>query len=442
MLRNAPMNSTAHRRVLILGGGISGIALASTLDEDVEVLELRERTGGLCETVVEDGFTFDAAGPHIMFSKNKEVLKLMVDALGENVHQKRRENKIWFKGRMVRYPFENDLAALPPEDNFECIHGYLANPRQGETPTNLAQWSYVTFGKGISEKYFIPYNQKIWNYDPEKIGLEFVSRIPKPPLEDVLRSSIGIRTEGYLHQLYFSYPKHGGFEAIVDAFAARVRGRVRTGWRVAKVERNGSGFRVTSDRGEAVTCDTLVSTIPIHELLRVWAEAPAAARAAAERLRYNSLINVVIGAAEPPKHDYTAVYVPDPEILFHRVSFPNSFSEFCAPEGSSIAMAEITANSGDGVWELDDDELIRRITADLERIGLVDPAKVSYRRVVRFLYGYPVYDLEYRQNVSALREAVAATGIKLLGRFAQFDYINSDVCVERALALGAELRRG
>jgi protoporphyrinogen oxidase len=428
-------------RVLILGGGISGIALASTLGDDVEVVELRERTGGLCETVSENGFTFDAAGPHIMFSKNKEVLKLMVDALGANVHQKRRENKIWFRDRMVRYPFENDLAALSPEDNFECIHGYLANPRQGETPTNLAHWSYVTFGKGISDKYFIPYNRKIWNYDPEKIGLEFVSRIPKPPLEDVLRSSIGIPTEGYLHQLFFSYPIEGGFEAIVDAFRARVRGRVRTGWRVAKVERDGAGWRVTSDRGERISCDTLVSTIPIHELLKVWAEAPEAARVAASELHYNSLINVVIGSAEPPAHNYTAVYVPDPDILFHRVSFPHAFSERCAPDGSSLAMAEITVNEGDGVWELTDEALLTRITADLARIGLVDPAKVSYRRVVRFRYGYPVYDLEYRSHVTALREAVAATGLKLLGRFAQFDYINSDVCVERALAMGAELGR-
>jgi len=30
--------------------------------------------------------------------------------------------------------------------------------------------------------------------------------------------------------------------------------------------------------------------------------------------------------------------------------------------------------------------------------------------------------------------------LHLLGRFAQFDYINSDVCVERALALADKLR--
>lgn len=430
-----------HRRVGILGGGISGIALAAHLGPDVDVLEKGSRIGGLCGTIVENGFTFDAAGPHIMFSKNKDVLNLMVSVLGDNVHQKRRDNKIVYKGRLVKYPFENDLSALPPEDNFECILGYLKNPRANDTPANLAEWSYATFGKGISEKYFIPYNRKIWNHDPEKIGLEFVSRIPKPPLEDVLKSAIGIPTEGYLHQLHFYYPIEGGFQSMVNAFAERVPGHIETGWTVADVRRDG-GWRIRSATGEERTYDILVNTVPIHELLKVWPDAPESARAAARRLRYNSLINVVIGSNEDRGYPYTALYVPDSDISFHRLSFPKAFSEKCVPPGSSSIMAEITTNEGDGVWELTDEAVTARVVDDLAKIGFVDPATISYKRVVRFTYGYPVYDLDYRKNVTEMRNAVTSTGMHLLGRFAQFDYINSDVCVERALALAGQLQNG
>jgi protoporphyrinogen oxidase len=429
-----------RREVGILGGGISGIALAAHLDENVEILEKSSRTGGLCSTIVENGFTFDAAGPHIMFSKNKDVLNLMISVLGDNVHQNRRENRIYFKGKLVKYPFENDLSSLPKEDNFDCILGYLQNPHVGETPQNLAHWSYITFGEGISDKYFIPYNRKIWNYDPEKIGLEFVSRIPKPPMEDVLKSSIGIPTEGYLHQLYYSYPTHGGFEAIVKAFEEKVKGPIRTNWPVASVERDGDGWRVVSESGEERWFRTLVNTIPIHELLKIWRDAPQAAHDAAARLRYNSLVNIMIGSKSDPGHNYTALYVPDPEIIFHRLSFPKAFGEQCVPPGGSSIMAEITTNEGDGIWEMSDEALIERALSDTSRIGFLDRDSVVYTKVVRFTYGYPVYDLEYRRNVTAMRDAVGATGLKLLGRFAQFDYINSDVCVERALALAAELR--
>jgi protoporphyrinogen oxidase len=426
-------------RIGILGGGISGIALASRLGGDVEVLEKRSRIGGLCGSIVDHGFTFDAAGPHIMFSKNKDVLGRMVEMLGENVHQRRRENRIWFKGRLVKYPFENDLAALPKDDTFECLIGYLNNPRAGDVPTNLAEWSYATFGAGISDKYFLPYNRKIWNYDPEKLGLEFVSRIPKPPMEDVVKSAIGIPTEGYLHQLYFYYPVEGGYEALVHAFAKHVKGAIETGWTVAAVERDGEGWRVSSDAGEERHYDVLVSTLPIHDLLELWRGAPFDALEAASRLRYNSLINVLVGTDRDPGHPYTAIYVADPDLPFHRVSFPKAFSERCVPEGGGSMMAEITTNEGDGLWELTDDEILARVTADLVRMELVAPENIVYQRVVRFRYGYPVYDLDYRQNVTALHSAVATAGIRLLGRFAQFEYINSDVCIERALALAGEL---
>lgn len=429
-----------RRRIGILGGGISGVSLAAHLDEDVDVLEKHQTIGGLCGAVAENGFTFDAAGPHIMFSKNKDVLQLMVSVLGENVHKRRRENKIWFKGRLVKYPFENDLASLPKEDNFECIYGYLRNPWQDQTPTNLAEWSYVTFGKGISEKYFIPYNRKVWNHDPADMGLEFVSRIPKPPLEDVLKSAIGIPTEGYLHQLYFYYPSKGGFEAIARAFASRVRGEITTGWRITSVRQDGDGWRVTSDSTEERWYQTLVSTLPIHELLAVWNGAPQQAQAAAKRLRYNSLINVLLGFSEDRDYRHTAIYVPDPEIIFHRISFPKTFSEHNVPSGCSAIMAEITINESDGVWETSDTDIMDRVIGEIERMGFCNRETLIFKKVVRFVYGYPVYDLQYHKNVKELRDAVAAAGIRLLGRFAQFDYINSDVCVERAIALARELR--
>jgi protoporphyrinogen oxidase len=428
--------------IAILGGGVSGVALAAHLGEDVEVFEKRSRVGGLSGSIIEQGFTFDAAGPHIMFSKNKEVLGLMVSVLGENVHQKRRDNRIWFKGRLVKYPFENDLASLAPEDNYECIYGYLKNPYAGMTPKNLAEWSYATFGKGISEKYFIPYNRKIWNYEPERLGLEFVSRIPKPPMEDVLKSSIGIPTEGYLHQLYFYYPVEGGYEALAHAFASRVRGSIRTSTRVVAVRGSRGQWEIELANGERRAASGLVSTIPIHDLLAIWGDAPAAAREAAERLRYNSLINVLIGCDEDRGFPYTAIYVPDSEILFHRLSFPKNFSERTVPHGQSAVMAEITTNEGDGIWEMTDEAILDRTLSELERMGFLERGRVNYRRVVRFQYGYPVYDIDYRANVTAMRNAVESTGLRLLGRFAQFDYINSDVCVERAIALAGELSHG
>lgn len=423
-------------RVGILGGGVSGVCLATRVP-DCEVLEKTSRVGGLCGSLISDGFTFDAAGPHIMFSKNKEVLGHMIEVLGENVHQKRRENKIWYKGHLVKYPFENGLSDLPKEDCFECILGYLQNPWTKQ-PENLEEWSYATFGAGISDKYFLPYNRKIWNHDPSKICLEWVERIPKPPMEDVLKAAIGIPTEGYLHQLYFSYPKQGGYESLVKAFAERVQGPVFTDCEVTRISGGPGAWSVETTQG-VKTYETLVSTLPIHELAKVWDAFPSEAREALGHLRYNTLINVLLGVAVDERHPWTALYVPDLECVSHRISFMCNFSENCAQEGHEAVMAEVTTNPGDGIHELSEAAIIDRVVADLHRMGLVDPAKVVFKKAIRFEYGYPVYDLDYFEQVDRLRRAVAAAGIHLLGRFAEFDYINSDVCVERALGLAERL---
>jgi protoporphyrinogen oxidase len=422
----------------ILGGGISGLALAAHLERPFELLEASPRLGGLCATVMEDGFTFDAAGPHILFSKNQEILARMVAVLGANVQRKRRENKIWIKGRLVKYPFENGLSDLAPEDCFACILGYLQNPWT-KPPENLEEWSYATFGQGISEQYFLPYNRKIWNREPGEISLEWVSRIPKPPLEDVLRSAIGIPTEGYLHQLHFFYPSQGGFEALVHGFHAQARhGDVLTGCPATGVSGGPGAWVVETPQGPR-RYETLVSTLPIHELAKIWGGFPAPGRMALGRLRYNGLINVLLGMEEDRGYPYTALYVPDPEVQFHRLSFPRNFSEACAPAGKSSVMAEITARAGDPVWAATDGEILQDTIAHLDRMGLVDPGSISYRKVLRFEYGYPVYDLDYFASVAALRQSVAEQGLLLLGRFAQFDYINSDVCVERAVHLAGTL---
>jgi protoporphyrinogen oxidase len=427
-------------RIGVLGGGISGLSLVANLKTSAEVLEKDAICGGLCSSVVEDGYTFDAAGPHILFSKNKEVLDYMVGVLGDNVDKKRRENKIWFKGHLVKYPFENGLSDLPKEDCYECIRDYLKNPWTKD-PENLAEWSYATFGASISDKYFIPYNRKIWNYDPAKIALQWVSRIPKPPMEDVLKSAVGISTEGYLHQLYFYYPKVGGYQSLVKNFAALAGDKVRNDETITRVAKTHEGWEVTTRSGVR-KYETLVSTLPIHDLLALWDGAPKEAIEVSKKLRYNSLINVLIGAKEKKPLPYTAVYLPATDIVFHRLSFPKQFSEQSVPPGHLGFMAEITANDGDGVWELSDDAVLDKVVEGLEKIEFVKREDITFEKVVRFKYGYPVYDLDYFENSTMLRALVEAEGIRLLGRFAQFEYINSDVCVERALALAKTLDAG
>ena len=268
----------------ILGGGISGLTLHRFLKHPSEVLEKAAVPGGLCRTFWKDGFGFDIGG-HILFSKHKHVTELIDRLLGDNINRCRRANKILFKGRYVKYPFENDLGALDKQDAYECLIDYLK--ADFPAPTNLEEWAYATFGRAISDKYFLPYNRKIWKMEPRNMGLEWVSRIPKPPLEDVVKSAMGIETEGYTHQLFFRYPLHGGFEAVVKAMVPP-NASITCNAAIRSIRKEGDGWRA-SDGERDWRFDHLVLAFPVMDAIRCFENVPAEVRQTVERLRYNAL---------------------------------------------------------------------------------------------------------------------------------------------------------
>lgn len=188
-------------KTAILGGGLTGLTIGYLLDKkgfDFKIFEKEKDCGGLMRSLNQDGFTFDYGGSHILFSKNKEALSFLLGLLENNVTPRRRKTKILYKGHYIKYPFENGLSDLPKKENFECLSSFvenLVNKQAGkqDLPKNLKEWFYYNFGKGIAEKYLIPYNEKIWKYPTEKMSLVWEERIPNPPVEDIIKSSIGIR---------------------------------------------------------------------------------------------------------------------------------------------------------------------------------------------------------------------------------------------------------
>ncbi len=420
----------------ILGGGISGITLQRFLNHHSEILEKEERVGGLCRSFWKDGFGYDIGG-HILFSKYEHINTLVTEILGENVNHCRRANKVLFKGRYIRYPFENDLAALDVEDRYECLIGYLKN--DFPLPKNLAEWSYYTFGKGIAEKYLIPYNKKIWKFDPRQMGIEWVERIPRPPMEDVVKSALGIQTEGYLHQLLFRYPMKGGFEKVVEQMLGPLA-PVKTGFEVRQIVRQEDGWLV-SDGSSSNHFEQLVLSFPVHEAIKCFRNVPEAIIDAIEALIYNSLRIVFLAVNNESLMDKSAVYIPDPSVLPHRVCYMGYFSPHMVIPGTSSLIAEITVTPGDQLDQMSDGVLIEETVKSLEDTGILKRGDVIVSDTRRFEYAYPIYDHSYSENNRRMRSYFSEIGIHLLGRFAEFEYINFDECVHRAIAMARELNK-
>ena len=332
----------------ILGGGVAGVTMGRLLNQghEITILESEPTAGGLARSFPFHGFSYDV-GPHIIFSRNRAVLDHMLALAPDSLMPHERSNQIWYKGRLIKYPFENFLGLLPADEAAHCVDTFLHNPYEDYVPQNMLQFFLRTFGAGITDTYLRPYNAKIWKYDPAFLDLQMVERIPKPPAEDIVAGARGEFKEGYTHQVHFYYPRRGGiqvfFDKMVEALPANVL--LLSGKAVKSLASDGVRWQVGCSDGTTLEFDRVINCMPLHELFPcLQFETPQAVRHSLSRLRYNSMwVGLVVFRKDRAGHNF-AFNVPQEDVLFHRISKLNFLGE--DPPAESAFLFEVTHGLG------------------------------------------------------------------------------------------------
>ena len=104
----------AHVEVFIIGAGPAGLTAAYCLTKQtssVAVIEKdRDYVGGISRTVRHKDFLFDVGG-HRFFSKAKEIVELWHEILPDDLIDRPRLSRIYYRGKFYSYPL-NAFEAL------------------------------------------------------------------------------------------------------------------------------------------------------------------------------------------------------------------------------------------------------------------------------------------------------------------------------------------
>jgi UDP-galactopyranose mutase len=240
----------------------------------------------------------------------------------------------------------------------------------------------------------------------------------------------------------FGYPLRGGFQALMDGFLPYLRGPLRLQTRVAAV--SPGRHTVTLDDGSTLPYEFLVSTMPLPRLVQlIGTEAPAEVRHAAAGLRHVSVRCVNIGVGREHLTEKHWIYYPE-DTVFHRIFVQGNASPHCNPPGGFGLTCEITYSPAKPL-PCEGDALIRRCIEDCRQVGIFGAEdEVWTANQVDMPVAYVVYDHDRADNVTQIREWLATRDILLAGRYAEWEYYNSDhafVAGRRAAEQVAELRQ-
>jgi len=150
------------------------------------VIDSNETPGGLASTdVTPEGFVspsslrsaqltvlnepqlFDVGG-HVIFSHYKYFDDCINEALpqDEDWYTHQRISYVRYKGLWVPYPFQNNIAMLPKDDQVACLEGLIDSSLEArvsnQKPTNFDEWIVRAVGLGVANAFMRPYNYKVW----------------------------------------------------------------------------------------------------------------------------------------------------------------------------------------------------------------------------------------------------------------------------------------
>lgn len=428
------------RKVVVLGGGLTGLVAAERLGRqglEISLLERHPEPGGACRSLADGRFVFDLTGHllHIAQPETERYLEELGLLSSLAVHERRAA--VVVGGRATPYPIQINTFGLADEVRRDCLLGFIKAWRSdGEAaPADFREWVLDRFGEGLARHFFFPYNRKLYRAEPEELSLDWVGRyVPKPDLEEVVDGALGLHRGAVGYNAVFRYPRQGGIRQLPDAVAARVPGlRLgRTVTAVAPRER-----WVELDNGERVTYSDLVSTISLPALLDLIDGVPPPDVAAARRaLRWVRVVNVALGVRGRAPSAEHWLYFADPDVPFYRVGFPSNHGRL-APRGSHTVSLEVSLDPGDG----DVTATAREAEAALAAAGLVDPEQVRVRRVSVLDPAYVVFNHARKGAVAVIRRYLAELGIMIAGRWAEWKYSAMEDAILDGMAAARKIGR-
>jgi oxygen-dependent protoporphyrinogen oxidase len=432
-------------RVVIVGGGISGLALAHGLGSrgtGVTLLEESPRLGGTIQTYSRDGFITEA-GPN-SFVDREPTLRALAASLGiaERIRAadpSAKRRYLYTRGKLRAVPasppafLKSDVLPLGAKLR---MMGELFTRRAPEGDESLAAFGRRHVGRVATEVLVDAVQTGIYAGDVEALSVAAVfpkvvelerqhrslvlgmartqaaereARKALPPGEDVTRPSGAVCSFD------------GGLRVLVDALAEKLGPVARTDARVLGLRREGNGWRLTvEEHGQRaeLAAEKVVLAVPAYvaaELVRPLDER-LAQRVAGIPYAPVAVVHLGFAPGSMPPPDGFGFLVPSRERrrLLGAIHASSTFP-WRAEGGRILYTCMVGGAKRPELVELEDAALVTLVREELRELAGVT-AEPIFSEVFHWKRGIPQYNVGHLERVAAIDEGLARwPGLYLTG---------------------------
>ncbi|MET9125845.1 FAD-dependent oxidoreductase [Streptomyces sp. NPDC004528] len=446
MLNTSPWAARADREVesevLILGGGLAGLAAGSLLGDRATVVEAEERPGGLVRTERIGDYWFDRV-IHLLYFSHPDVENRVRALLGDVLQPCPPDARVETARGATRFPVQLNLHGLPAAVRAACLEDLRRAHERPAAPDNYEELLLSAFGRTLCELFFFPYNRKLWQRPLSSLSASgFHWNLTRPSVAEVERGANAPRpTGGYNARGWYPRPAGGdlrGMEVLSRALAGRV-GDLRLRHVVTAVDPDARTVRTRSPEGVTdfhYTRDCL-STLPLPTIVSLCAQAPAALVAECRNLPRNRVRSVALAVRGPrPRDTGHWRYYTREDVPFTRLVFMTEFDPDMAPADGWGVLAEVLEPS-EGP-RASDESLVADVRRGVAEVGLLAPgSRIVGSSVYTSDPGYVVFTDATRETTAEATRFLTSRGITPLGRYGTWTYSSMSQVMEEAFAWAA-----
>jgi len=393
-------------KFVVIGAGPAGLSFAAELkrrgEQSFFVLEKEKKAGGLCRSAIWNDAPVDIGGGHILDKKKKHIIRFLFSYMPEcEWDSYERDSRIAIGDTIVGYPLEANIWQFPLEEQLEYLLSIAATGSVAgkPMPALFTDWIYWKLGEKIAETYMLPYNRKIWSYDLDALGTYWLYKLPDVSFRDVLESCLLRASKGKppAHGTFY-YPKTTGYGEVFLRIADTLKEHMQYEYAVNTID---CGSRKINGEIEA---DYIINTAPWNEFAN---SLPFEIQDLVKQLHFTSIdIDCYNDDSYSDKAHWT--YYADEKLPYHRIIHRDNIIK-----GSK------------GYW------------TETNSKRRSKPGEFHYENK----YAYPLNTVNKPQVISDVLKYMERLNIFGLGRWGEWEHMNSDIAIERGIQLSERFVR-